>query len=375
MTVTIKEVITPKDLKNFIRFQMKLYKGNPSYVPPLMGFELSTLDPKKNPAFEHSKAKYWLAYKNGEIVGRVAGIILDAEIEKEKKARFGWIDFIDDLEVSEILLSTVSEWAKTNHASFLHGPMGFTDIDFEGSMISGFEHLATQATIYNFPYYQSHFENFGFEKAVDWLEGRGTVPDEDSKRLARIAGLCTSKFGIRSLKFKKNSDIKPYAPAVFKLLNKSYSHLYGYYPLTPKQIDYYIKQYFEFIDKDFVSILVNKDEELIGMAITMPSISRALQKAKGSLFPFGFIHLLKELYFGRELDLFLIGVDPEYQKLGAHAIIFNDLMQSFKKRKIKTIATGPMLEENAGVQNLWDEFKSQKTGEVRRRCYIKTLTA
>lgn len=373
MPLTISEVTSNKDLLRFIRFQKKLYKGDQSYVPPLESFELSTLDSKKNPAFDHANAKYWLVKRGDTIVGRAAGIILEAELKAEGKARFGWIDFEDDQEVSRLLLNTISEWAKNHGASRLHGPMGFTDIDFEGALIEGFENQATQATIYNYPYYQSHYESYGLEKAVDWFEARGTVPGSVSKRLARISSICQSRFELRSLKFKRSKDIKKYAPAVFRLLNKSYSQLYGYYPLSERQIAYYTNQYFGFIRKEFISIIVNKSDDVVGMAISLPSISGGLQKANGRLFPFGFAHILKDFYFNSHLDLFLIGVDPEYQKLGAHAIIFNDLLNAFITKGIKTIATGPMLEENKAVLSLWEEFKDGKTGIIRRRCYIKDI--
>lgn len=373
MNFQISEVISKSDLKAFIKFPFKLYKGVASYVPPLLSFELSTLDPKKNPAFEQANAKYWVVKKDKEIVGRIAGILLHQEFEEKKLVRFGWIDFIDDKKVFTLLMDAVIEWGKNQGAQSLHGPMGFTDLDFEGALIEGFEHTATQATIYNAPYYQKHYEDFGFEKAVDWIEGRGNIPDKTSKKLDRIASICESRFNLKAVKFKKNKDIKQYAPAVFNLLNKSYSHLYGYYPLSSKQIDYYIKQYFDFIKKEFISIIVNDQHEVVGMAIALPSISEALKKANGHLFPFGFIHILKDFNKNTLMDLFLIGVDPEYQKLGAHAIIFNDILSNFIKLGVNQIATGPMLETNNGVMNLWHEFDAEVTGTLRRRCYIKNI--
>ncbi len=373
INISIKEIETKKDLKAFIKFPMRMYKGVNSYVPPLISFELSTLVKKKNPAFENADAKYWVAKKDDEIVGRIAAIILNEELEKKKLGRFGWIDFIDDLEVSTLLLKTATDWAKSKGASKIHGPMGFTDLDFEGALIDGFEFMATQATIYNEPYYQKHYEYFGLEKAVDWVEQRGQVPSEVSKRLKRIGAICTSRFNLKAVKFKRNKDIKQYAPAVFELLNKSYSDLYGYYPLSKNQIDYYVRQYFEFIRKEFICIVVNEQNDVVGMAITLPSISEALKKAKGALFPFGFAHILRAFYKNEHLDLFLIGVAPEYQKLGAHAIIFDELLNNFIKQGVKTIATGPMLEDNAGVQNLWSEFEAKSIGKIRRRCYTKTI--
>lgn len=371
--LSLHKINSHKELKAFIKFPMELYKSNPSYVPPLMDFELSTLDRRKNPAFEHSIAEYWIVKKENKIVGRVAGIILNEELKKESKARFGWIDFIDDYEVSELLLRTVSDWAKQQGALKLHGPMGFTDIDFEGALIEGFDEIATQATIYNAPYYKEHYEKFGLEKAVDWIERRGYVPENISDRLIRGAQLCKKRYNFRSVKFKKNKDIKKYAPDVFNLLNKAYSHLYGYYPLSAKQISYYTELYFGFIKKEFVNIVVNDNNEIVGMAICVPSISKGLKKAQGSLFPFRFIHVLRDFYSCETVDLFLIGVHPKYQKTGVHGLIFHDVLAELIKNKVKYVATGPMLEENNNVRNLWKEFAINTSDSLKRRCYIKAI--
>ncbi|MFY0608059.1 MAG: GNAT family N-acetyltransferase [Cyclobacteriaceae bacterium] len=373
MSITILEVKTKKELRRFIKFPMHLYKKEKCYVPPLVNFELSTLDRSKNPAFEHANAKYWVAIQKGKIVGRIAGIILHEELNQASLARFGWIDFFDNKEVSKCLLDQVTKWAKENGASKIHGPMGFTDLDFEGALIEGYEYLATQATIYNFPYYQEHFEGYGLTKSVDWIEYRGEIPNEVSKRLKRTASICKSRFKLKALRFDRNKEIKKYTPAIFDLINRSYSDLYGYYSLSQNQINYYIKQYFEFVKKEFVCIVVNDEAKVIGMAIGLPSISEALQKAKGSLFPFGFAHILRAFRKCTHLDLFLIGVDPEYQKIGTHAIIFNELTSKLIEQGVQTIATGPMLEDNAGVQNLWYEFEAKITGTLKRRCYLKNI--
>lgn len=373
MTLSISEVKTRRELKNFIKFPMRLYAENKCYVPPLISFEMSTLDWEKNPAFEHSRAKYWLVKNDKEIVGRVAGIIIDRELEDTKSARFGWIDFVDNLEVSKLLLDTVTEWALANGAERLHGPLGFTDLDFMGALVEGFEFMATQASIYNEPYYIDHYEKHGLLKAVDWTEARGEVPQESSKRLDRMASLSKSRFGLKTKTFKNNKEILKYGPAAFRLINKTYSDLYGYYPLTEKQIAYFTDQYFGFIRKDFISMVVNKNDELIALAICIPSISKGLRKAKGHLFPFGFIYILRDYYANKDMDLFLIGVDQEYQKLGAPAIIFSDLINSFITKGVKRIATGPILEDNTQAQNLWLEFEHKKKGVLRRRCYQKNI--
>lgn len=373
MELTIFEVHSNSDLKAFIKFPMRLYAKAECYVPPLMSFEMSTLKQSKNPAFDHSKAKYWMVKKGDEIVGRIAAIILNQELTDKQMARFGWIDFIDDYEVSRLLLNTAAEWAKKQGAMKIHGPLGFTDLDFEGALIEGFDQLATQATIYNFPYYQSHYENYGMEKAVDWIERRGYVPEKVSERLQRAAELSQKRYGFRSVKVKRNRDLKVYAPAVFRLLNDTYSHLYGYYPLSEKQIRYYTNQYFDFIKKEFVSVIIDKEGELAAMAICVPSISRGLQKAKGNLFPFGFIPVLKDFYSNNTVDLFLIAVHPKHQKTGVNGLIFRDVLSAFIKYGVNYVATGPMLEENSNVRNLWKEFTFNTSDSIRRRCYVKSI--
>ncbi len=371
--ISINQVTTKAELKAFIKFPITLYKSNSYYVPPIIDFELSTLDSKKNPAFEHCLATYWIAKRGKQIVGRIAGIILKKELNEVKKARFGWIDFIDDHEVSSALFDTVSGWANSHGATQLHGPLGFTDLDFEGALIEGFDQLATQATIYNDPYYVDHYSEYGFEKAVDWVEYRGTVPDVIPQKLERIASLVKSRFKLTVLQFKKDNEIRKYAYEVIELLNRTYNHLYGYYPLSDAQIKYYVKLYFGFIRREYVNIITNEKGKIVAMAISMPSMSRSFQKAKGSLFPFGFVHVLKSFYSNKDLDLFLIAVDPEYQKLGTSAVIFHELFASYIKKGVKTISTGPMLEDNFGVQNLWTDYHGLISAKLRRRCFIKTL--
>ncbi|WP_416865275.1 MAG: hypothetical protein ACMVP2_22980 [Imperialibacter sp.] len=376
MSIEIREVKTSKDLKAFIKFPFRLYKNHPYWVPPLVQFEESTLNKDKNPAFEYCSAAYFLAYKGDEIVGRIAGILHGTELEEKALVRFGWVDFIDDREVSKKLIQAVEDWAKSKNVKAIHGPMGFTDLDFEGTLIDGFEEIATQATIYNYPYYKEHFEALGFEKACDWVEARGTVPSEVPRRLKRTAEIVEGRFKFKVKEFKTNKEMLVYANSIFEILNESYANLYGYYPLTQNQINYYVKQYFDLVRKEYVSVVVNDKDEAIGFAICFPSFSKAFQKAKGSLFPFGFYYVLKDFYFNKTLDMFLIGVKPEYQKLGANVLIFRSMLDNFIKTGATDVMTGPMLEENFNVLNLWNDY----TGEgnrlaIRRRCFIKPIQA
>ncbi|MFT7231856.1 MAG: hypothetical protein ACI8TA_001069 [Cyclobacteriaceae bacterium] len=374
MSITVQEVLSQKDLKAFIKFPFKLFKGNPCYVPPIIDFELSTLKKDKNPAFDHSNAIYFLAKKEGEIVGRIAGIILNHELESKKLMRFGWIDFIDDKEVSKALFDKIIEWGQANGAESIHGPMGFTDLDFEGSLIAGFDQLATQATIYNYSYYHDHYEALGFGKACDWVELRGTVPKELPRRLPRIASIISSRFNLEVKKFKSSKGILKYANRIFELLNESYSGLYGYHPLSEKQIKYYVDQYFGFIRIEYVTLIVDKNDEVVAFAISLPSLSKAFQKAKGSLYPFGFIHVLKAFKSNKHIDMFLIAVKPSYQKLGASPLIFHELLSTYIKNGVEHVASGPMMEDNWGVLNLWNEYQDNiDTSSIKRRCYIKSI--
>ena len=370
MSLEVQEVTTKKDLKKFIKFQFGLYKGNPYYVTPLVDFELSTLLKEKNPAFEHAEAKYWVALKDGQIVGRIAAIVLDAEMKDKSLGRFGWIDFIDDLEVSKLLLETAKEWVQSKGAKGIHGPMGFTDLDFEGALTAGYEEMATQATIYNHPYYIDHYKEWGLEIAASWVELRGKAPVKNPEKVGRVIKIINERYGYQIKKFKKTKEILNYAPQFFEVLNEAYADLYGYYPLTPKQIDYYVDQYFGFVRKEFVCIIVDRDDKVVGFALTLPSLSKAFQKAKGSLFPFGFIHVLKSFYFNDLSDLFLIGIRPSLQKLGLHALIYDHLQKVYEKAGIKYMASGPMLENNKNVLNTWSQF-DLNVGKVKRSCFAK----
>ncbi|MEQ9402724.1 MAG: hypothetical protein RIM99_03985 [Cyclobacteriaceae bacterium] len=372
MELKVREVSTKKEIKEFVKFQIELYKGNPFYVPPLLDFELSTLLKEKNPAFDHADAKYWVAEKKGKIVGKIAAIVLDEELKNKSLARFGWIDFVDDKQVSNLLFETAADWVTSKGATAIHGPIGFTDLDFEGALIEGFDELATQATIYNHPYYIDHYRTWGLEASATWSENRLKMPDEVPERLEKGARIVSERYGIQVKKFKKAREIKKYANGVFDVLNDAYSHLYGYHKLTQKQIDYYVDQYFGMVRKDFVKILVDREDKVIGFAISLPSLSRAFQKAKGSLFPFGFIHVLRAFQSNKHVDLFLIGVLPDYQKLGASAVIIHELTREYIKRKVELVTSGPMLEDNSNVLMSWKDYELLP-GSIRRSCFIKKL--
>ncbi|MDR2917935.1 MAG: hypothetical protein LBV72_01030 [Tannerella sp.] len=375
MSIIIKEVTTEKELRNFVKFNIDLYKNNPYQVPGLIDEEMMTLSRKKNPAFDFSEAIYFLAYKNGKIVGRIAGIINNKSNEtwNQQNARFGFVDFIDDEEVVNKLFEAVENWAKENKMTHLHGPLGFTDLDHEGMLVKGFDQLGTMATIYNYPYYPQHMERMGYVKDQDWYEFKITILDAIPEKHARISEIVKKKYGLKVLKFKKRKEIWPYAHKIFDALNDSFTPLYGFARLTPKQIDYYVNIYIPMIRLDLVTIIIREeDDAVVGFGITLPSLSKALQKAKGHLFPFGFIHLLKALHSKPKLaDFYLTGVLPEYQNRGVNALLFNDLIPIYNKLGIKHAETNPELETNSAVQSQWSYF--EHVHHKTRRAFIKQL--
>jgi GNAT superfamily N-acetyltransferase len=365
-------VLSARELNAFIRFPHALYKGNPCWLPPLSFDERFTLSKAKNPAFENCEARYWLAYRDGKIVGRIAGIINHAFIDKwkEKCVRFGWIDFTDDAEVSGALLDAVETWARQKGMEAIHGPLGFTDFDPEGMLVEGFDKVGTMTTIYNYAYYPAHLGIRGYNKAVDWVEYEVDIPSTVSDRVKKIAARAAHQHRLRVLKARSSRELRPYARKVFELLNVCYAGLYGVVTLTPTQIDAYISQFFSFIHPDYVS-LVLRQEEVVAFAIAMPSMSHALQKAGGNLLPFGFFHLFKALHWNDAADLYLIAVHPDLQDKGVTSLLIEDLNMKFIRHGIRTATTHPMLEENGKMLAFWKGFNT--TQVRRRRCYVKHL--
>jgi ribosomal protein S18 acetylase RimI-like enzyme len=374
MPVQIKEAIKKSDLKKFIEFPFSIYKDNQNWIPPLLMDEYHTLRRDKNPAFEYCLAKYWLAYKDGQLAGRIAGIVNQRYIEKwgNKYARFGWVDFIDDPEVVKALFDTAEGWAKEQGMIGIHGPLGFTDMDHEGMLVDGFDELGTLAAIYNHPYYPRQLEKLGYVKDVDWVEFEVKVPKEIPEKADRISKIVMQKAGVKVLEAKKAKDLLPYAHEMFEVLNQAFAPIYAFVPLTEKQISMYIKQYFSFIMPDYTKILLDSNGKVAGFVIGMPSLSKALQKAKGRLFPFGFIHLLKAVSKkNKQIDLYLGAIRPDLQGKGADALLMTEMSRSAIKNGVISAETNIELEENVKVQSHWKYFESRQ--HKRRRCYIKQL--
>ena len=366
---------TRSNLKKFVEFQIKLYEGNPYFIPPLVSDEIATLDSKVNPAFDHCESAYFMAYRDGKPVGRIAAMINKQVNEKEnsRQARFGFVDFIDDAEVSKALFDTAEQWAKEKGMDNIVGPLGFTDLDNEGMLINGFEELGTMATIYNYPYYPQHIERLGYEKEIDWHEFLIEVPEQIPDKHKRIAEIVKKKFNLRVVKFTSRKALKEqYGQALFELINEAYDNLYGYSRLTKRQIDYYIKIYLGMLNLDLVTLIVDGDDQLVGVGISIQSMSRALQKSKGKMFPFGWWHLLKGLKGKNDrVDLLLVAVKPQYMGKGVNALLFTDLIPAYNKYGFKWAESNPELESNAAVQNQWEAFPYRQ--HRNRRAFIKKL--
>ncbi|MBB1561989.1 MAG: GNAT family N-acetyltransferase [Flavobacteriaceae bacterium] len=367
--IKVKQVLNSSDLELFIKFPMELYKGNPYYVPPLINEEKSIWVKEENPALQYSEAAQFLAYKGENIVGRIA-VMINHKEEKElgiRKVRFGWLDFINDIEVSKSLINTAIEYANSKGISKIEGPMGFTNLDKAGMLTKGFDKLATMIGIYNFDYYPKHMEQLGLVKEKEWVEFEINFPDTLPDKVEKFSRLIAEKYELELVKFKAKKDILPLVDSMFKLLDDTYKNLSTYTPITEEQIKHYKEKYFKFIDKDYIVCIKDKSGSLISFAITMPSYSKALQKAKGKLFPFGWWHLLNAGKKNDRANFYLIGIHPQYQKRGVTAIIFKEIYETFKKKGVKFLETNPELEENASIQALWQDYNP--INHKRRRTY------
>jgi len=374
MSVIIKEVKNKRQLIQFIRFGIDLYKDCPYAAPPLIMDDYMNLAWDKNPALKFCDAAYFLAYKENKIVGRIAGIIHpEANATwNQQNARFGWVDFIDDYTVSEALFSAVEKWAKSKGMKYLQGPLGFTDLDNEGALIMGYDQPGTLATIYNYPYYISHYENLEFEKEVDWNEYLITIPDELPERYMRMAEIVKQKFQLQPKYFKSKKElVSNYAVKIFNLLNDSYKDLYGFTKLTEEQIHFYIKLYFSFFRLDTVVIVVNEQDDVVALGIGMPSFTKALQKARGRLFPLGWYHMLSALKKNDIIDLYLMAVHPDYQNKGVNAIVFSEMLPTAVRNGYKYAESNPELETNLKMASQWDNF--EHIIHKKRRAYVRPI--
>lgn len=365
MSVLIKTVTTRKELKTFVRFANKLYKGNKYYVPSMPFDDLNTLDKDKNGAFDFCEAEYYLAYKNGVLVGRVAAIVNHKANEswKVKQVRFGWFDFIDDMEVSAALLDAVIAFGKERGMTQIVGPLGFTDFDPEGMLVEGFDRVSTMALIYNHPYYPEHMKKLGYYKETGWLEYRITIPAEVPERHRRLAELVRERNNLTLRKLTRRQIRKEnYGVKLFNLINDTYCKLYGYSLLSDRQIEQYVDMYLSLVDPRMLNFVEDENGDLIAAAITIPSLAEALQKCNGEIFPFGWWYLLKNMFIKKPdtLDLLLIGVRPDYQNKGVPTLVICDLIETFNKLGFRYAESNANLETNTAIQALWGPFEKEQ---------------
>jgi len=374
MSIEIKEIQSQRELRDFVKFQMDLYKGNPYFVPGLLVEEVNSLDVSKNPAFKHATARYFLAFKDGKIAGRIAALINQVEVNElnVKKIRFGWFDVIDDIEVTKTLFAKVEEVGRENGLKFMEGPMGATNLEKAGLLTFGFDRLATAIGQYNYDYYQKHLEELGFVKEKEWVEQFLTVPKSIPDKIYEFARLVTERYGLKLLHFKSSKEMQPYIKPVFDLLEESYKELETYVPITEEQKAFYAKKYSTILNPDYISFIEDGDGELCAFAITMPSFAKALQKAKGKFLPFGWYHLMKAQKKNDTVEFVLIGVHPKYQKKGITSIIFKDMFETFTKHNIKYLETNPELEDNQSVQALWTNYNPVL--HKRRKTFKKAIS-
>lgn len=373
--IEIREVSTRRGITEFVRFQNKLYKGTPAYVPALNFDEIDTLDPQKNPAYEYCETKFFMAFINGKPVGRICGL-LNREYNRcwdKKCVRFTRFDYIDDIRVSKKLIKAVEDWALSLGMTEVQGPMGFTDFDKEGMLVEGFDEPNMFFTIYNHPYYVEHMEKLGYSKSADWIEYKINVPTELDPRIERIAAHALKSNNLRSIRFKHTRQVTPYKNKIFALLYEGYKHLYGYIPLSEAQIDMVFDQFVTMVRPEFLSLIVDENDDPVAFGVIVPSMSRAAVKSGGEIFPFGFVHLLKALTSKKceTLEFLLIAVKPELQSRGINAQLVVEMYKGAKKFGAKYCETGPMLEDNTKIQLMWKRFDPQQ--HHRRRCYIRHL--
>jgi len=365
MSVSIRTVRTKREFKIFARFANKLYKGNPYYVPSMPFDDLNTFDKEKNGAFDFCDAEFYLAYRGDKVVGRVAAIVNHKANEawKVNQVRFGWIDFIDDLEVSKALLDAVVAFGKAHGMTQIVGPLGFTDFDPEGMLVEGFDRVSTMALIYNHPYYPEHMKKHGYVKETGWVEYRITIPQELPEKHVKYAEIIKDRYKLKVRKLtKRQIRTEKYGHKLFELINQTYCVLYGYSLLSPKQIDQYVDVYLGLVDMKMLTFIEDAEGNLVAAGVTIPSMAEALQKCNGEILPFGWWHLLKSMYWKKPdtLDMLLIGVRPDWQNKGINALLFVDLFQTYKKMGFKYAETNANLETNAKVQAMWTPFEREQ---------------
>jgi hypothetical protein len=359
--IVIREAKTQEEFHAFVKFPFTLYKENPYWVPPLINDEIETIDPNLNPVYQNADARFFLAYKEEKIIGRIAAIVNWIEVKeiKKSKVRFGWFDTIDNIEVTKLLIDKVIEFGKEKNLKSIEGPLGFSNLDKAGLLIEGFKERNTLITLYNYPYYVEHLKKLGFNEAARWVEYEIKIDDFESspEKVKRFSKLIMERYNLTLLNFKNRSEILPYVDQMFDLLDKTYNSLQTYIPIQDYQIENYKKRFLKFVNPDFIKCIIDNEGKLICFSITMPSFTKALKSINGKLTFLNSYHILKAMYFNERASFYLIGIRPDYQNKGIPAIIFNEMQKLFNKQKITIVETNPELEENTAIQKLWKNYE------------------
>ena len=368
--VVLKEAVSKAELKKFVTFPFSLYRGSKYWVPPMIDDELRTFDSKLNPAFMDADAWFFMAYKGKKAVGRIAIIVnrLDTEVHQVSKVRFGWFDFVDDPEVSEALIQKVSEIGKQHGLSYMEGPMGFSNLDKVGLLVEGYDHIGSMATWYHYPYYKVHYERLGMTREKEYVESSFSIEDADPAVFRKLNMLVKRRYGLKELNYTKSADMLERVDEMFDLFNEAYADLSSFIPVTEAQKDYFKQKYLGLVDPEYVKFIVDGQDKMIAFAIVMPSFAKALQKARGRLFPFGFLHLLRAKKKNDKALFYLIGVHPSYQNKGVTAIIFNEYYNTLVKKKVKMCYRTPELANNLPAQRIWKHFSPVV---FKRRCTFR----
>lgn len=371
--IRIQEIRSRAELKTFVHFPFQLYRNSPFWVPPIVEEEINTFDRTKNPVFEQAEARFFLAYRGKELVGRVAAIINWQEVKVQglPKMRFGWFDVVDDLEVSKALLDTVAAIGKAHGLEYIEGPMGFSNLDKVGVLTEGFDHIGTMVTWYNHSYYKDHLEALGYEPEKEFVESKFPFVNADPKFFGRIADLVRDRYHLKTLDITRKSELLPRVDEMFDLFNNSYKELSSFVAISEAQKAYMKKKFMGFVNPEYIKFVVNQDNRMVGFAVVLPSFSRALQKAKGKLWPFGLFHLLWDKYFNKDAVFYLIGIDPEYQSKGVPAMIFKAYHEVFSKKGVKMCYRTPELANNTAIQQIWKNFDPKVY--KRRKTYRKNV--
>lgn len=372
--IQIREMESDRELEDFVKFPFSLYGNSPYWAPPIISEELTTFDREENPVFDHADAHFFLAFKDGKPVGRIAAIINWLEVDElqKPKMRFGWFDAVDDVAVTRALMEKVAEIGRENKLEYIEGPVGFSNMDKAGMLVDGFKELNTMITWYGLPHYPQHMEQLGFSKEKEWVEYKIKIPGEGpSEKVRRFSNLIMEKYDLQVMHFTSKNEILEHVDKIFELINKTYSNLSTFVPIGKEQVQYYKDRYFRYLHPDFINCVADKNGEMVAFAITMPSFAEALQRANGRLWPIGWMHLLLARFFHSKAAFYLIGIKPELQNKGVTSIIFKEMNEMFNRRGITEVETNPELEDNKSIQALWNSYENEL--HKRRRTYRKDI--